>query len=168
MYAFKLKRSFTSLILCLASITIASSVAASANRMPVFSYIGDKGSEITPDIASHKLTAVHFWATWCVPCVQELPQVDAALLNNKDKGLMVIAIAMEKNIDKVKEFMKNNRITTLTPYLDNGSNSFKALGIRGLPTTVFFNAKGIEVGRSVGPMHWDSAENKAFFKKHLE
>jgi len=121
-----------------------------------------------PDFASQKLTAVHFWATWCVPCVAEVPEADAAQIKYGDKGLKILAISMDGSIDKVKQFYDKHAIQALVPILDNGTTAFNALKPRGLPTTIFFDKEGKEIARAEGPIHWLESPNKEFIESHLK
>lgn len=140
---------------------------AEETRKPVFSYKDASGTEQMPDFAAHTLTAVHFWATWCKPCVAEVPEVDLAQKTYASKGFKVLAISMDGNIDKVKAFYEKHGITALTPMLDNGAISYNALKIPGLPVTVFFNRDGKEIARVEGPMHWNDSKNKQFIESQL-
>lgn len=142
--------------------------ALAKDHAPVFSYKDERGNIVTPDLESAKLTAVHFWATWCGPCIKELPQVDAAQFNHKEEGFNVIPIALEKDVEKVKQYFSGHRIISLTPYIDNERASVRAFGIQGLPVTIFLDSNGKEIGRSNGAMAWDSEENKAFLAHHLQ
>ena len=93
-----------------------------------------------------KMTVVHFWATWCAPCVTELPAVVGFYDDYKDKGVNVIAVSMDGgNMRKVQAYYLDHQITHLKPYLDANGKASKAYGISGLPTTVFINSKGEEI-----------------------
>lgn len=115
-----------------------------------------------------KLTAVHFWATWCVPCVKELSQVDAAQAQYGAKGFKVIAISLDgTNMDKVKKFLAEKQISNLAPYLDNRNMAFMSARIPGLPGTLFLDDKGQEVARVAGPLDWTSEATAKFIESHL-
>ena len=121
------------------------------------------------DASQEKLVVVHFWATWCVPCVKELPQVDQAMGKYRGKGLKVVAISLDgNNMGKVKKFFKENHITYLTPMLDTDMMSFQMSLSPGLPTTIFVNRKGQEFARVEGPLDWNSAETTKFIESHLK
>ena len=98
-----------------------------------------------------KLFIIHFWATWCIPCVRELGELDTVMANYEPKGIKVVAISLDgENMGKVKEFFKTNKVKHLTPFLDTRMMSFQMTQSPGLPTTIFINSKGIEVARAEG------------------
>ncbi len=117
-----------------------------------------------------KLTAVHFWATWCAPCVDELPEVDAAAKAYGKHGFKVIAISLDGDnaLKRVKEFLASHGITHLEPALDMGMRSFKAADTLGLPTTIMIDANGNEVARATGPMRWGDPNVHKFITSHLK
>lgn len=118
--------------------------------------------------SEHKLTAIHFWATWCTECIEELPEIDQAVERYAKHGFQLMPLAMENNVQRIREFMKKHNLTRIQPHRDHRALIFNHYNVRGLPTTVFVNQKGEEVGRAEGPMHWDSAENAAFIQRHLQ
>ncbi|MDX2074570.1 MAG: TlpA disulfide reductase family protein [Alphaproteobacteria bacterium] len=136
-------------------------------RAPAFSYADAAGKMHTLDTAKHKLTALHFWATWCVPCVDELPQLDDAQ-DIFGKELHIAAIALDgKNAAKVQKFYSNHKILHLPVLLDPTAKLPKIAGLRGLPGTLFIDARGNIVGRAEGPLDWQQEDVQAFLKAHL-
>lgn len=115
-----------------------------------------------------QLTAVHFWATWCVPCLAELPEVDAAAKAYDSKGFRVVAVSLDNDIGKVAPFFAGHHITTLTPALDMGNASFMAAHLAGLPGTLFIDKNGKEIARADGPLDWKSKEVTGFIASHLK
>lgn len=134
------------------------------------SYWNTDGKEIMLDASKNKLTALHFWATWCVPCVKELPEVDAIAGRYKGKGLQIIAISMDSpaQIAAVKKFLKLNNIKNLDLYFDLDTRAFRNLQLKGLPSTVFIDWKGVEVWRASGPLEWTSEETTIFLRDTLK
>jgi len=147
------------------SLTIESPKAAAA------AIFKDEKGDVHPlNPQQHKLSAVHFWATWCAPCVAELPQVDAAQQAYGDKGLRVVAISLDgdNNMPKVKQFFADHKIEHLTPYLDFGNASFKGTAAKGLPATVFIDSEGKEIARANGPLDWKKVDTTGFIESHLK
>lgn len=126
-----------------------------------------QGAAHALDAKAAKLTAVHFWATWCVPCVGELPEVDATQAAYKDKGLHIVALSLDTNMDKVKKFFADHKITNLQPNLDPNAGTFQNSKSPGLPTTLFIDAQGNEIARAEGPLDWKT-EGKAFIEDRLK
>jgi thiol-disulfide isomerase/thioredoxin len=120
------------------------------------------------ETSGHALTAVHLWAIWCVPCLKELPEVDAAAAAYKDKDFHVVAISMDTDMAKVKQFFADKGIKTLVPAIDKDSASFRAAHLRGLPGTLFFNKKGELIGRADGPLDWKAKSTTDFIESQLK
>jgi thiol-disulfide isomerase/thioredoxin len=136
---------------------------------PDMPYVDETGKNYTVRDNKGKLTAVHFWATWCVPCIAELPELDGAAKAYGAQGFKVIAISLdgENAMPQVKQFLAEHKITSLTPYLDNDNQSFKAANTLGLPTTIMIDAEGNEIARVAGPLDWKSQPVRAFIETHL-
>lgn len=146
------------------TVALAISAPAPAARME---YKDESGAMQAADGAGHRLTAVHFWATWCVPCLKELPEVDATAAAYKDKGLRVIAIAIENDAAKVRKFYGDKGIRHLAVALDGANMAFRAAKLKGLPGTVFLNEKGEEIARADGPLDWKAKETITFLDQEL-
>lgn len=135
---------------------------------PTIIFKGADSASQTLDPAKARLTAVHFWATWCVPCVGELPEVDAAAKAYKDKGLRVVAISLDSSLEKVPPFFAAHHITALTPAMDVNMSSFMAAHLAGLPGTIFIDKDGKEIARARGPLDWKSKQVTNFIESHLK
>lgn len=144
-------------------------VEKNTGKAPTFTYIDAKGEKQTLDASKHKLTALHFWATWCVPCVDELPMVDDAAKIFGEKGLHVVAVSLDgKRMDKVEKFFAENKIKTLTPYIDPTLKTSKTAGLRGLPGTLFIDSKGNVIARADGPLDWQVDAVERFLTARLK
>lgn len=99
---------------------------------------------------------VHGWATWCVPCVKELPEVAELQKKYKDKGLVVLAISLDTDPKKVTDFYAKQNITGLPVYLDKKAQMMRSLKIRGLPSSILVNKEGKMVFNNAGPVDWQS------------
>ncbi len=116
--------------------------------------------------AGHKLTILHLWATWCVPCVAELPDLDEFAKAHPDLGF--IALSEDMNLEKVKDFFTAHKITALTPALDEKMTMFQKAKVVGLPTTLFIDANGRMFARADGPLDWKSKDVADFIEQHLK
>ena len=105
---------------------------------------------------------VNLWATWCAPCVAELPALDKLAAAEQGK-LKVLTVNQDSGQpEKAGQFLKERGVTRLEPWLDRENTLSTALGGDGvLPTTVLYDAGGQEVARVVGGFDWESPEAKA-------
>ncbi len=156
----------TRVVALLASLACCLAAPALAASDPVPIMPVTKARLAVPDVetSGHALTAVHFWATWCVPCVSELPELDAAAATYKDIDFQVVAISLDIDMVKVKLFFDEKGIRTLAPLLDKNSAAFLTAKLRGLPGTLFFNKEGELIARADGPVDWKSAATITFIE----
>ena len=108
---------------------------------------------------SGKPTLVNLWATWCAPCVKELPTLDR-LAGAHNGDLNVVAVSQDDGPHaSVVAFLQANKITNLDPFQDPKMALSGALGPDTvLPTTILYDANGKEVWRYVGDLDWTSPE----------
>ena len=85
---------------------------------------------------------VNFWATWCIPCKKELPDLKKMKINNKDLKVIIISID-KKSIKDQLNFLKKNKVNELTAYFDQNMTFFKSLKLRGIPTTLLIKKQKI-------------------------
>ena len=85
---------------------------------------------------------VNFWATWCIPCKKELPDLKKMKIDNKDLKVIIISID-KKSIKDQLNFLKKNKVNELTAYFDQNMTFFKSLKLRGVPTTLLINQQKI-------------------------
>jgi len=99
---------------------------------------------------------VNLWATWCGPCVVEMPSLDALAAHSGDE-LEIVAISQDLDgRQKVADFFAAHRFSRLEPYLDPRMQLMPALGLDTLPTTILYDAEGREVWRMTGMADWQS------------
>ncbi|MBI2584574.1 MAG: TlpA family protein disulfide reductase, partial [Rhodospirillales bacterium] len=111
---------------------------------------------------------LNLWATWCAPCVREMPQLDRLKGLLAGDGIRVLALSEDGGgAPLVKKFYDVNGIKNLEVLIDVGGNVLRDLRIRGLPTTVLIDAEGREVGRALGAAEWESDAVVAFLRRCL-
>lgn len=139
-----------------------------ATAIPTIIYSNEDEKEQPLNTNKYKLTALHFWATWCVPCVKELPQINTIQKKYADKGFKIIALSLDGKKNKnVQKFYSDNKIENLELLFDYNMTAFQQMKIKGLPTTIFINSKGEEIARAEGDLNWESKEVEEFIKSQI-
>lgn len=106
-----------------------------------------------------KVVVVNFWALWCPTCKIEKPKLDRLQGDYANKGVVVLSVSDGgDSLDAVREYYSNHNITHLKPLRDEDSAAFRALELRGVPTTLILNREGKEIARAEGAVDWDSPE----------
>ena len=113
------------------------------------------GNEVNINNYHGKLIIINFWATWCVPCKEEMLSLDKLYQDNNFKNLVAFAVNMEQpNRLKSKKFFADLNIKKLEIFFDNNLNFVKEFKLRGVPTTVLINKKGEEFARIIGEVNF--------------
>ena len=100
-----------------------------------------------------KPVLLNLWATWCVPCVVEMPALDA--LAAREKNIVVLAVSQDLNgQEKVQDFFADRDFRQLQPNIDPERTLMRRLGINTLPTTILYDASGREIWRMRGMADW--------------
>jgi thiol-disulfide isomerase/thioredoxin len=124
---------------------------------PAAEFNDPAGKPVTIAAFKGKPLLVNLWATWCAPCVKELPTLDKLAAGG---AIKVVAVSQDSGPHpSVVAFLKSHRIGTLEPYQDSNMGLSGALGPDTvLPTSILFDANGREVWRYVGDLDWTSPE----------
>lgn len=97
---------------------------------------------------------VNLWATWCGPCVVEMPALDRLAAAERER-VQVVAISQDTDgRELVTRFFSQRNFARLQPYLDPSLDLMMALRVDTLPTTILYNAEGREVWRMTGMAEW--------------
>jgi cytochrome c biogenesis protein CcmG/thiol:disulfide interchange protein DsbE len=91
---------------------------------------------------------VNFWASWCGPCEDEAPVLEAAWREHRDEGLVVVGIDYDDFRTDARRFAEKNGMTYPLVY-DRGGEMAKAYGLTGVPETFFIDRRGRLVGEPV-------------------
>ena len=115
----------------------------------------------------NKLLIINFWATWCAPCIEEMPSLNRLQLNSNFNNLQIIPINVgRENIEKSKNFYKKLNINNLEIYFDKNVELVNKFLLRGLPTTIFINKKGEEFARIIGFVNFDDKKIIKWLKQY--
>ena len=123
----------------------------------------------TIKLADYKgsLILLNFWATWCAPCKEEMPSLDALKINPSLDNIVIFPINIgNDNLKKSKKFFKDLNIKNLNIYFDNPITLAKDLNLRGVPTTILFDKNGKEFSRIIGSIDFGNKEFLQWIKKY--
>lgn len=115
-----------------------------------------------------KLTLVHFWATWCGPCVQELPALDRLQKDYGGKGLKVVSLSEDAQMPTVLAFYAEHNIANLPTNLDIDTSAFREVNGRGIPTSYILDSTGRKIALAEGPVDWQGKQAVDFIEGHLK
>ncbi|MEP2101263.1 MAG: TlpA family protein disulfide reductase [Parasphingorhabdus sp.] len=115
-----------------------------------------------------KPVLVNIWATWCAPCIVEMPMLDE--LAAREKGRMKVLVVSQdiQGAEKVDPFFAKADFNELEAYTDQENGLSFGFGSGLMPTTVLYDAQGKEVWRVIGAMDWDGARAAMLMEETLE
>ena len=133
--------------------------------MPDVRFVTEDGTRKTLDAFHGKVILLNIWATWCPPCVKEIPTLDALQADLGSAKFEVVTLSIDTGgVPVVRRFFDKFGIKHLTISVDPTQLSFTNLRIVGLPATLLINSDGKEVGRLIGPAAWNAPDMEGFLK----
>lgn len=127
---------------------------------PGAAFRGPDDAAVTLAAFRGKPLLVNLWATWCAPCVAEMPTLDA-LAAKSSEAMAVIAVAQDlQGAEVVDPWFQKAGLKALQPYLDPENGLLDAYN-SALPTTIFYDAAGQEIWRVIGAIDWQGKDAQA-------
>src|SRR5258707_9625974 len=163
-------------------VALSAAAAAEEEKLRLGEFIAESAPQPAPETAftdadgkpvsfadfKGKPVVVNLWATWCKPCLQEMPSLDRLQAKLDDK-LAIVAVSEDRGgAQRVGPFVAAMGLQKLKIYLDPQSDVGHAFNVRGLPTSIVIDARGRVVGRVEGAAEWDSEAMLAALKPFLE
>jgi peroxiredoxin len=130
-------------------------VVKAGDKAPNFSFRADNGNTVTAHDFGGKLLLVNFWASWCAPCVEEMPALDRLSRDLGPKGLVVLAVSQDKEESAYKQFLEKNPVSFMT-VRDPGKQVQLNYGTTLLPESYLIDSKGKVVEKFVSSQAWAS------------
>lgn len=130
---------------------------------PDFS-VQDSDRKITLSDYRGQIVILNFWATWCPPCIEELPSLETLQQRMKNKGIKVLAISIDDDDNAYHQFLKDNRVDLLS-VRDASKKSNNLYGTFKFPETYIIDQKGIVRRKFIGAVNWNQAEIVDFLNK---
>jgi thiol-disulfide isomerase/thioredoxin len=123
---------------------------------PPFSLTDADGNPAGVERFAGQGVVLNFWATWCPPCVIEMPALDRLHAMVAPQRILVLAASQDRGgLDAVRPFYERIGLRNLAIWFDPRGAAGRAFGIRGLPTTIIIDRAGNELARLEGPAEWD-------------
>jgi peroxiredoxin len=136
------------------------------SEVPGFRLPSLAGGEV--DLASQrgKIVVLNFWATWCPPCVSEMPSLERLHRALGPEGLAVVTVSTDEDAATLKQFVSDHRLT-LPVLEDPGGRVASKYRTTGYPETFVLDRAGRLLEHVVGPDEWDTPERIAGFRRLL-
>jgi len=124
-----------------------------------FEVLKKDGKTLSLDKFRGKLVLVNFWATWCAPCIREMPSLVTLQKKRGGKDFTVLALSQDFNEwTAVNPFLEKHKLEGLPIYVDRKSAISLKLKVIGLPTSVLLSPDGKVLGYLKGIAEWDAPE----------
>ena len=137
----------------------------SPTTLPDVAFTDAQGRRHTLSALKGRYVLLNLWATWCAPCVRELPALAKLQSAMPPGGLAVVAVDMGRaSPAETLAFLKAHDASGLTAYFDPDLGLMHVFGAFGLPLSVLFDKKGREIAHAAGPAEWDDPASIAYFK----
>ena len=126
-------------------------------------FVDETGQSHTLAEYRGKVVLLNLWATWCAPCRQEMPDIDAlqAEIGGADFAVVTVAASSRDTQTKVESFFARAGVTHLPRFIDETERMARAFAVPGLPASMLIDRQGRTVAQLFGPADWSSAEAKA-------
>ena len=135
---------------------------------PHRAFLNAQGSLETFSDHHGRMVLVNLWATWCGPCIQEMPSLDRLQGKLGGPGFEVMALSLDNGgLSVAAAFFEKLGIKNLDLYNDASFGIARDFNTDGLPTSILLNGQGLEIGRITGPAEWDSQEAIRFLSEFV-
>ena len=136
-----------------------------ARPMPDLEFLDANDKPVRLTDTTGKVRLLNLWATWCAPCVKEMPSLDRLQGELPKSRFLVLPISLDgPSKPKVAPFYREQKLTHLGIFYDKGRKAMATLGVTLLPTSILVDPAGRELGRIEGDADWDSPDAIALIK----
>ena len=126
------------------------------------------GDKVTLASFKGKVILVNFWATWCAPCIREMPSLDRLQAAIGQVNFKIVAVSVDRaGPEKALPFLNKLAIKHYTSYFDRDMALASALHLRGMPTSYLIDGKGNVIGSLTGIAEWDAPESVALIRYYI-
>ncbi len=126
--------------------------------------VQDGDRKVTLDELRGKVVVLNFWATWCPPCIEEMPSLVQMQQRMKDRGIEVLAVSVDADQGAYERFLKTYQVNLLT-VRDPDQKSSSLYGTSKFPETYIIDRQGILRRKFIGPVDWGTPEIMDYLAK---
>ena len=131
-------------------------------------FFNSKKNKVTLDDYKENLVIINFWATWCLPCKEEMPHLDKLKSKSTFQNLEIIPINIaDEELVKSEEFFEEINIKNLEIFYGPSIELAKVFKLRGVPTTVLIDKEGYEFARIIGYIDFENKSLLEWLSKQL-
>ncbi len=142
---------------------------AAPKDLPTLAFVDGAGAAFGNEVFKGKVTLLNLWATWCVPCRKEMPELSQLQKDLGGADFQVVELSEDlKGYGPSFKFLQSVKAEGLTLYADEKGAALDALRGPGLPLTLLLNREGKEVGRLIGPAPWAGDEAKGILRAVID
>jgi peroxiredoxin len=135
---------------------------------PPFSLENIEGKKVELKNFKGKIVFINFWATWCGPCKEEMPSMEALYKQFREKGFVLLSISVDyAGLKPVKEFIEKNHYT-FPVLIDQKCKVLDLYQVNKIPATFIINKKGKMVGKAIAPKNWTNPDVFALMDQLLK
>jgi len=137
----------------------------SAREVPDVTFTDTEGGEVNLKQYKGKVVMVNLWATWCAPCIKEIPQMENIRQTNIDKDLVVLPISIDEESEKVKPFLTRHGLAHYKTWLDPNKDIDRVMPADVVPATYVFDGSGNLIGFLRGYLDWGDEDVQPYLEK---
>jgi thiol-disulfide isomerase/thioredoxin len=140
-----------------------------ARALPEIRFLGQQEQHRRLSEFQGKVLLLNVWATWCVPCREEMPALDRLQAELGGGEFAVVPLSVDRaGVEAVRDFYSEIGIEHLPIYVMDDFSTARVLRVQGLPTTLLIDREGLEVARLIGPADWAAPEALSFLQDYLQ
>lgn len=145
------------------------SIHESPQAVPDFTFADVDGRSLSLSTFEGKVILVNLWATWCPPCVEEMPALDSLQAELGGDDFQVVALSIDREgSEAVVPFFEAQDLRNLPIYLDSDANGPRAFQARGFPTSILIDRQGRRIATVEGDLAWDDSEVVDMLRRVME
>jgi thiol-disulfide isomerase/thioredoxin len=133
--------------------------------LPAQGFVGPDGAALTLAAFKGRTILLNLWASWCRPCVEEMPALARLQKDLGGPDFTVVAVSLDMNPEDGRAWLAANHLEALPFHFDPKGRLYDALKAPGLPVSIFIDKEGREVGRVAGSIPWDEPKARALIAR---